>query len=481
MGVKPKLDPLKLTPEQRDKLEQWEMAKDQLQTLQDIAMMCQELINVADDTKKESSKLEALGAILTDSREQLIALNKKETPEAPDYAKPVVEAVAKLEKAVRAINIKPEVKVDSPQVNVEPARVDVDLRGVEKIIKVDIPKAFSDAIQSLPQPEEKEETDYTDKFDSMIKWLKDIDTASRMKSQFPVSQLNSIKDSLAKIEPHFTEKKGAIGVNGSIVSLDVSECGSAMIMISGTYAAVNIAFEGSIDGGGTWDTLQVARIGANTVETTSGSLTSTARIWECGTGGLTNIRVRATAYTSGRADILIKGSPTQTEPIPAIAAHAVTGSGNFAVTQAAHATNNPVKARDGVAGGTDTGNAIFYIRRDTPTTVTPIAGDYELAQIDAQGSQWVHSKIAQTPSQSSVAGSATSVTLLASNTNRLGATIANDSTATLYLKLGATASTTSYTVKLVQDAYYEVPFNYTGIIDGIWGSATGNARITELT
>ena len=49
------------------------------------------------------------------------------------------------------------------------------------------------------------------------------------------------------------------------------------------------------------------------------------------------------------------------------------------------------------------------------------------------------------------------------------------------MKLGATASATSFTAKLSPDGYYEVPFNYTGIIDGLWASATGNARITELT
>lgn len=82
----------------------------------------------------------------------------------------------------------------------------------------------------------------------------------------------------------------------------------------------------------------------------------------------------------------------------------------------------------------------------------------------------------------SVADSASNVTLLASNANRLGATIYNDSTVALYVKLGATASTTSFTIKMAADAYYEVPFGYTGIIDGIWASdASGSARITELT
>jgi hypothetical protein len=86
----------------------------------------------------------------------------------------------------------------------------------------------------------------------------------------------------------------------------------------------------------------------------------------------------------------------------------------------------------------------------------------------------------QTPTQASVAASATSVALLAANAARVGATVFNDSTATLYLKLGTTASTSSYTAQMPQNSYYETPFGYTGAIDGVWGSATGNARITEL-
>jgi hypothetical protein len=93
----------------------------------------------------------------------------------------------------------------------------------------------------------------------------------------------------------------------------------------------------------------------------------------------------------------------------------------------------------------------------------------------------VASTRSSTGTESNVAGSASSVTLLASNANRLGATIYNDSTANLYVKLGATASATSFTILLAANDYYEVPFGYTGIIDGSWASATGNARITELT
>lgn len=82
-----------------------------------------------------------------------------------------------------------------------------------------------------------------------------------------------------------------------------------------------------------------------------------------------------------------------------------------------------------------------------------------------------------------VASSASNVTLLAANANRKGAVFFNDSTQILYLKFGATASATSFTVKLAAGAYYELPpaVIYTGIIDGIWASADGACRVTELT
>lgn len=191
------IDYSKLTPELKGKLAEWEKKKPenrQLQVMSDIAVMVQELIDVADDTKaKNSDALKALGAVLTDSREQLVELNKKEAPESPDYAKPVVDAVSKLEtaltKAFAKIDVKPEfkpnIKVDAPNVNVEAPVVDVDLTAIEKILKTDIPKAFEKAIKLIPQPEEHEDKDYTDKFNEMVDWLKSIDTASRLKPVFP--------------------------------------------------------------------------------------------------------------------------------------------------------------------------------------------------------------------------------------------------------------------------------------------------------
>lgn len=92
-----------------------------------------------------------------------------------------------------------------------------------------------------------------------------------------------------------------------------------------------------------------------------------------------------------------------------------------------------------------------------------------------------------TATLSNVSASASSVTVLASNAGRLGATIVNDSTSAGYFKFGSAASTASYTYYLPGTnasgvpSTLEVPARYTGIITGIWVSAAGSARVTEMT
>lgn len=88
-----------------------------------------------------------------------------------------------------------------------------------------------------------------------------------------------------------------------------------------------------------------------------------------------------------------------------------------------------------------------------------------------------------TGTQTIVASSASSVQIIAADSNfgRIGVAIYNDSSAVLYLLLSATtASATVYTVQMAAGSYYEVPYNYVGVINGIWASANGNARITEF-
>lgn len=279
---------------------------------------------------------------------------------------------------------------------------------------------------------------------------------------------------VASMPGDYSATTGNITANGQSVTCDVGKASNVMLYCTGTFSTINCTFEGSIDGGTTWFGVQAVRTNANTVETTTGNLSAApAYAWEMSVNALTNVRVRSTAFTSGTQSWRILPGAYATEPIPAIQSHAVTLSAN--------ATTSPAKARDGVAGATDTGIPAFFVRRDTPTTLTPVAGDYEMAQIDQHGALWIRDKSSTTSALTNIAASATSVTILALNAQRRGATIYNDSTATLYLKLGATASSTSFTVKMLADDYFEVPFWYTGVIDGIWASATGSARVTEVT
>lgn len=74
------------------------------------------------------------------------------------------------------------------------------------------------------------------------------------------------------------------------------------------------------------------------------------------------------------------------------------------------------------------------------------------------------------------------VTILASNPLRRGLSIYNQSTSPFYFKLGATATTASYTLMMVGSGYYELPKPvYTGQVTGLWASANGYALVTELT
>jgi len=83
---------------------------------------------------------------------------------------------------------------------------------------------------------------------------------------------------------------------------------------------------------------------------------------------------------------------------------------------------------------------------------------------------------------SNVSSTVGSISLLAANANRKRALFFNDSTQDLFLKFGAGASATSFTIKMSGNSYFEMPSPvYTGVFEGSWLLAVGNARITEIT
>lgn len=85
-----------------------------------------------------------------------------------------------------------------------------------------------------------------------------------------------------------------------------------------------------------------------------------------------------------------------------------------------------------------------------------------------------------TATTASVNSSASNVTLFSAASDTNARIVYNDSTAILYLKYGATASTTDYTVQVPSQGTHTFPQpTYAGQVDGIWASANGAARLTS--
>lgn len=182
------------------------------------------------------------------------------------------------------------------------------------------------------------------------------------------------------------------------------------------------------------------------------------------------------------------------------------GIAKLAVSADGDSTHVPATAADGLLVNlganndvTITGTATVTIGAELPAGTQNI-GDVDIASLPNEGQQTMANSIsvaiasnqsilpvqptrAATSALTTVADNAASVTILASNANRLKALITNDSSARLYLRFeGAAASTANYGVSLAQFETWE-ELTYTGEIRGIWASDPGDgaARITEFT
>lgn len=185
---------------------------------------------------------------------------------------------------------------------------------------------------------------------------------------------------------------------------DVSQTSNVMAYVTGTFAAMNCTFEGSLDStngtDGTWFGIQAVRSNANTVETATGSLSAApVYAWEMSVNALRWVRVRCTARTSGTQNWRFILGSYATEPIPAVQTHAVTQSGAFTMTPLtpssynlnSAATTNPVsmKASAGTLFSLNAYNysaSIRYLKlynkasaptvgTDVPILVVPLAAD----------------------------------------------------------------------------------------------------------
>lgn len=188
-------------------------------------------------------------------------------------------------------------------------------------------------------------------------------------------------------------------------------------------------------------------------------------------GPLTDAQLRATP-------VPVSGTVTVTSTT----ANQGAGSGSAATfwyTRNTDGTNTQptmdVAARSGFQRITDGTNTAAVKASATPAATTDPAAAVALSP-NAPG---------LTVTMSSKSSSASSATMLASNSARKGATFYNDDANPLYLRTDGSAATTSiggYTVKIASGAYYELPVGanggvYQGAITGIW-SATGSSGVS---
>ncbi len=149
------------------------------------------------------------------------------------------------------------------------------------------------------------------------------------------------------------------------------------------------------------------------------------------------------------------------------------------------AANNPVRVLTALGAGSGAQEVLTLADSagnllGTSGAPLPVVNGAGVAMIGTVGPQ-----PAATGTITSPALSASSFTVLASNTARKAATVYNDSANIVYLALAGTASTTSYTVQVpANGGYYELPGTtmvYTGIVTGISLVASGAVRVTEVT
>lgn len=341
---------------------------------------------------------------------------------------------------------------------------------------------------------------------------------------FPASQSITTRD---------TGSVSATGFNGQISTIGTPTAGSfAMFTISG-IESVNIltlglwtgtlSIDASIDGGTTWHN-KFSRLPGTTY---AGVTSYTADcLLIANVSGCNRIRVRATSAFTGTATITISTSvnahvfdilnpirsldaTTNTlQTIKAASVEPLITDTATVVTQRekgqrSSATSNPIvlsteqeliltQSKDSlsvlddwdesdrakvnlIAGqvGIDGGSGASTAK--TPRVI--IATDQPAIPVSDNN---LKNKIGATATLSNVSGSASSVTLLASNTNRISAHIYNDSASILRIKYGSSASSTSFVEKLYPEESIDVT-DYNGIITGIWDTAVGAARMTEIT
>lgn len=295
------IDSTKLTAEQRDKLDLYNMAKEQADTIKSLQ---QKMDNFTPEMQMKISNLADLKQDLTPILDALKGLADKEQP---DSTTPIVEAVDRLQKALGAIDFKPsfkpEVKVDAPTVTV--SAPPVDLSGVEKAVK-DVSQALKEAIASIPAVEIPE-TDFSpllDKLDTVLKQLSDIDTGVRLKPEPGTMKVTHPDGTTigSTVIPDELAFASFVAAGDNIIVPVIDGMSGWTMAYYGTYATgASLTMEASFDNDNTYSTVRMLAGSTSTlgyVLTIAAVSNSTAYFVADIPNGATHLRIRCTAWAA---------------------------------------------------------------------------------------------------------------------------------------------------------------------------------------
>lgn len=235
--------------------------------------------------------------------------------------------------------------------------------------------------------------------------------------------------------------------------------------VSGTITA-NVGTTGGLALDATLAKLTIAQstaLGANTQALVGGSVTTAAPTYTTG-------NINPLSLTTAGA--LRTDSSATTQPVSGTVTSNIGTTNGLALDATLTGGTQRTKITDGTTNAAVKAASTAAVAAD-PALVVAISPNNTLSVITDKST---------TGTITSVAGAITNTSVLASNAARVSATVYNATNKTMYLALGASASTSAYTIQIFQGSYWELPVSYTGAISAVWASGvSGSALVTELS
>jgi hypothetical protein len=209
-----------------------------------------------------------------------------------------------------------------------------------------------------------------------------------------------------------------ITATGALTGVTVTNIGTVLITVSGTYAGVAFNFEGTPDG--TFSPaflLNASQLDAASIVTATGALPSnTTRAWLVDAAGMTKIRLNATAWTSGTANITV--TPVYHQFVPwthidgTVSANLNTGSnvvGKVGIDQTTPGTTNGVQVNAALPAGANRIGKTTVRNSADSADIDPLADSTFTGRINTQGQKTMSAStpVVLASDQSSIPAAAT--------------------------------------------------------------------------